>query len=459
VSYTKIPPEKIEFPITVDGTKKTVEIKAVSGKIELLEDGNGYTFERGAAWQASYAWFGIDLGSAKLSDFGKVNFKYQGVSGDIGYKSIALVASPDPFSGSLGSDANVTSKTVNVQWWNEGDKRFYDGPQVNGTTAKDVSFTISKAKSDVYNDKSTVYFSIFFNANVSTGEGESKKSTTFTISDIEFVKESGAVNIQTTANIDRILVKSPTQTEYIKDVDKFDTTGMVVTAIYLSDELGYGKELAATDYSLTGATVGTEFDTVGDKTITIAYSGKSATFTIKVIGAAVVLPDGFFKLGAFYDGTKSWATDGVEGASDLTEGILASAKYFIALMHTDSLNGIGDLQFHHQGGTDSSWTTHQITVTTYVNIQALDTYGANMDFYIIIKLDTLADWDKTSGGGGAKVILNWPAGWSDGNATFKQGYFYSKDLVKPSSKTVDVANSGTTYGWFAVDVPELTGTP
>jgi uncharacterized repeat protein (TIGR02543 family) len=166
---------------------------------------------------------------------------------------------------------------------------------------------------------------------------------------------------------------------------------------------------------------------------------------------------GFFCLGnKFSDGEKMWFTNGVDGVSNgFTEAILASAKYLIVEAYSASFNGSGGLQFAHQGGTNSNWDWRQTSVTgDWTSLaETLGGYQTEVTFYIVINLSTIPNWDETSGGGGAKIILNSPTGWSGEHFVFVAGYLTSANLTKPTP-AVDVANGGTTYGWFALDVAE-----
>ena len=210
----------------------------------------------------------------------------------------------------------------------------------------------------------------------------------------------------------------------------------------------------ATTISATGLLTIADDETA--TTLTVKATSTVANYTDKFATATVTVTYMFFEFGEFNDGSKTWLTNGVDNeTSTLTEAILGSAKYLIIKAHADSLNGSGGLQIAHQGGTDWGWRQTDLT-GNWTDIQPLASYGANIDFYIVINLSSIPDWDKTSGGGGAKLILNNPAGWTDSNFTFKKGYLTSKTLAKPATLSVDVAKDGTTYGWFAVTVPELT---
>ena len=176
-----------------------------------------------------------------------------------------------------------------------------------------------------------------------------------------------------------------------------------------------------------------------------------------VIVDAAAIADGFFELGPFDDGTKTWGINGTDNwTNNLTSEIVAGAKYFIALLHTDSLNGAGGMQFHYQGDGYSNWDNNATAITPdWTGLQPdLGEYGSSIDFYAVVNLSTLPNWAAVAGGTQAKFTLNWPTGWSDNNFDFVTGYFCSKDLTKPAISK-DMAKDGTTYGWFAVTLPEI----
>ncbi|MBQ8731339.1 MAG: bacterial Ig-like domain-containing protein [Oscillospiraceae bacterium] len=85
------------------------------------------------------------------------------------------------------------------------------------------------------------------------------KTATFTIN----VKAKSVNSISVT--------QKPNKLTYLEG-DSFDKTGMVITAYYNNN-----TSSAVTDYAISGYT-----STVGTKTITVSYGGKTATFTVTV---------------------------------------------------------------------------------------------------------------------------------------------------------------------------------
>jgi len=191
---------------------------------------------------------------------------------------------------------------------------------------------------------------------------------------------------------------------------------------------------------------------VGIYTVRVSLTG----YNPKISTGVTVTPALFvFPLGAFSDNTKTWNTNGVDDVTnEFTEEILAAAKYLIVKAHTDILNGTGGMQIQIQG-SGTGWEIGETDLTPgWTNLQPLDTYGTNMDFFIVIELSTLDKWSELIGGN-AKIVLSWPVGWTDSNFDFVAGYLTNKTLVKPSTKFVNVTNGTKTYGWFAPNVPEM----
>ena len=99
------------------------------------------------------------------------------------------------------------------------------------------------------------------------------------LSDVEIEQINTYLTQKYVTALDSITVTGPTKTQY-EIGDELDLAGLVVTAHY-SD----GSEAAVADYEVSG------FDstTAGEKTITVAYQGKTATFTVNVKEAAPVV--------------------------------------------------------------------------------------------------------------------------------------------------------------------------
>jgi len=285
VTYTKKTPAKPIITIKVDGAEKFAEISDVNGKTVAVD--NSYTFTRAGNYEGSYNYFAVDFGAGKLSDFGKITFKYQGVTGDIGWKRIFIVASATPFTGNLpkGNPLNASEWTGSA---------FVNGPNMGTgsdlTAIENVTLIIPKTKADNF-AASPVYFSIYIDAG-ETG-GTPSAPTAIKISDIAFVKDGGAVT--GTGTLDSIKVKTPPTKDTYADTEVFAPAGLVITGNYLygtTPETGYAQDIPYAissftfkDSANTAITTATVMQTVYPDqtvTITVVYGGKEATFDVDV---------------------------------------------------------------------------------------------------------------------------------------------------------------------------------
>ena len=98
------------------------------------------------------------------------------------------------------------------------------------------------------------------------------KSTTFNVNIIERVKQ-----------ITRISVKSrPTKTEYIQRYENLDLSGGEITIYYDDDTT---DEMSMTNSNVT--VTGFNNSQLGDITLTVGYSGHTATFTVKIVAKQI----------------------------------------------------------------------------------------------------------------------------------------------------------------------------
>lgn len=79
-------------------------------------------------------------------------------------------------------------------------------------------------------------------------------------------------------------VTAPTKVEYERK-DNLDTTGMVVT---VTDNNGQTRELTADEYTVEGF----DFETAGEKTVTVKYGDLEKSFTVTVNACYIVTVDG-----------------------------------------------------------------------------------------------------------------------------------------------------------------------
>jgi len=155
------------FNVKVAGVSKTATgLSTNSGNsAKVKADDSGYAFKDvTGGWQGSYPYFSVNLGEA-LSNFTSIKFKFKGISGDNGWKTIGVIALTSAPSGDQHFDGDAVT-TGGGLLWNTGTN--YDGAEAREFTA---TFT-----SDV--TASTVYFLI--------GTHGDKKI--YEISDIQFIK-------------------------------------------------------------------------------------------------------------------------------------------------------------------------------------------------------------------------------------------------------------------------------
>jgi len=125
-----------------------------NGTVVIASGGNGFTFTYGTVADSDYGngivRFKVDLGAAQLKDYEKVTFTWTGVSGDAASSKKLYLLATDTESAitpwkdddaviALVVSSNNTGNTGEAFWGG-------DGPQVNGTTAQDVTLNIIKEK-------------------------------------------------------------------------------------------------------------------------------------------------------------------------------------------------------------------------------------------------------------------------------------------------------------------------
>ena len=284
-----------DLKITVDGTVQEVVVNVEGGTKEYNEGHTGYTFTQSAGYANSYAYFQVDFGTGKLSDYEKVSFKIVGVKGDIGYKNVPLKASDTEFSDALGNT------TVHTGWFNSWPSpagSIQSARQMNETTPLNNVLILDKAKTDTFNTNDKLYFAICIGASATGNVGGTGVDTTYTVSDIIFVKGTGAGSKPATASkiwIEQAtngsnITGNPSKTIYDAD-DTFNPAGLKIFVDHYFGATttdGYRETVAYNDTTkskFTFSAGGTPL-TVGtskfsdDTTITVTYEEQTATFNI-----------------------------------------------------------------------------------------------------------------------------------------------------------------------------------
>jgi len=167
--------------VTVDGTAQDTVITAEASTVTAISSGSGYWFTRESSFEPSFAHFEITFpGNLKLSDFASVSFDYEGVSGDLNYKTVGLLG--DSYTGAPNS--------VNNSLINSG----------AGTNASDIGFSvgagshvvrlnIDPVKAAAYDSKSTLKFVIYIHQDATGSVGGIGSPTSYKISNISFIKK------------------------------------------------------------------------------------------------------------------------------------------------------------------------------------------------------------------------------------------------------------------------------
>lgn len=157
------------------------------------------------------------------------------------------------------------------------------------------------------------------------------------------------------------VTKKPNKLTYLEG-ESFDKTGMVITAYYNNNTSG-----AVTDYTVSGYT-----STIGTKTITVSYGGKSATFTVTVNSR---VPSAI---------TSSKYTVSGTNISKIGAGTTVA----------NLLNGLGE-GFYCKVYNGSSVVSGNTAVGTGMTVKIMDGNTAKATYTIIVTGDTNGDGNIT----------------------------------------------------------------
>jgi hypothetical protein len=170
--------------VKVGTAAQLVEVTASSGKVNVLSGGRGYEFVSNG--YGTYAWFKVNLGTGKkLGNVVEVTFDYEAVQGDVGYKTLYLLASDSTFQSNLGSsDAYKALAVSGFRFWQEsGDKSVncVIGEVETDAAPEIVSNNVAKSNA------SEVYVCLYMHAAATGDRVEVGSATTFSVSNIVFV--------------------------------------------------------------------------------------------------------------------------------------------------------------------------------------------------------------------------------------------------------------------------------
>ncbi|MCL2765316.1 MAG: glycoside hydrolase family 11 protein [Treponema sp.] len=144
-----------------------VQVKIRGGDVDIIDDGNGFVFTKTSGYEAAYPWFAVDFSDLKLSDFDRITLTYQGVLGDVGWKTLQLIARDEEFP-----DANINPSSPFASY-------AYSN---NGQAAMSVSLSIDPDKAAAFDDNDEVYFSFYLHAG-------SELPIKYSISNVKFVNK------------------------------------------------------------------------------------------------------------------------------------------------------------------------------------------------------------------------------------------------------------------------------
>jgi len=164
--------------------------------VKYLDNNSGYRVIHKGEYGSSYATFKVDFGTGKsLADYEKIKFTFQGIEGDIGYKTLYLLAKGTAITGSMNTTG--TPAAGGYLELKIGEKAYSN----SGITATGYEFDltgVSIAGKDVW-------FSVYLHAGANgnapdapqyPGDG---KPTTFVVSGIEFVEKGAGTAVTMTA--------------------------------------------------------------------------------------------------------------------------------------------------------------------------------------------------------------------------------------------------------------------
>jgi hypothetical protein len=281
----------IEAPgvkIKVGSAVQTVEVDAVKGTITYLDDKTGFIYEAtdpdSGGYGNEFPKFKVDLGAGKnLTDYESLKITYQGISGDVGWKTLYLQAQENEPTGYFNISSN------NVASFNYSN---------DGLTAANVTFTLVPTTVITITTQE-VWFVINPHAASASNDGV---LTSFQVSGIELVAASTPfvpVKVST-----EITLRAPVGEEtpgatvsgtgYTGTVEWKNNgaaltgnfvTGTIYTAtITLTKNPGYTfNGIAANAFTVTGSSnVSNPAGTANDNTLVVTATFPAATGAIPV---------------------------------------------------------------------------------------------------------------------------------------------------------------------------------
>lgn len=194
-----------------------------------------------------------------------------------------------------------------------------------------------------------------------------------------------------------IEVTPPAKTEYIAG-EEFDSTGIVVTAVYDN-----GETEVLTDYTISKF----EKDTLGKQTITITYKEFTATFTVNVYGTTKNIRISHYPTKIYYKSGENLDTTG------------------LVVMIIDSQGTERETTNYNVSNLDTTVLGEQTITVSYQEAKGENLEQAWFDdFQVYVTKDATNPFMKANAD--IKITVHWP------NGEFKN--LTNKDIVKKSMK-------------------------
>jgi len=426
-----------EFPCVCVAELETVGVKVIGGNLDIVNSGAGFRFTQTKSYGNSIAYFPVNFGDNKLSDYDKIIATIAGVSGDINYKRVGLIASATEMTAYASNTAiynalvNVTASSPDF----DGNNLWAVlGPTQYSFTAGGTAVTIDidATAAAAYDSASTVYLAIFPNL----AQHNDNVPTVITISNVKLEGPNGMIDLD---------FKCGT----CNSVTCTCTKAIPSTAITLARPQTGGTP-ATTAGNGIGFTAGSVAWTVtaggahsGDFAADTAYT---ATFTLTAAaGYSFTGFDGTFTVANSSSVTPTPAGGGA--TCTVVVNFPATLSGALADVVIDDVDAI--FAFVSTQGTDASKDNSAKTVTIgggngLWSFKLSDVVATNFSSYayLIVEFDVTAvegasQWNFKSGDGN----------WSDSVASLNSGNFVAATVgTQTFNFDVSQLDKGGTYG-------------
>ena len=176
---TFIVPPATGFDVKIAGTNQTIEVSSMKGNNTTRKAiAGGYEQSQSAGYQSAWSGFQIDLGSRKLSDFASVKVTLEGVSGDVAWKTVTLLAAANIPNYSTPDVASITVSAASNQTPGDNPAAPYSGANI---TANILQNEAAKGLTG------TIDVVLYIPAGETGAAGGAGSPTVFKFTNIEFV--------------------------------------------------------------------------------------------------------------------------------------------------------------------------------------------------------------------------------------------------------------------------------